>query len=453
MPAVLGIDVDAPRLCMTLLQNLHQPAHSPFFSLFPKPTTSKCLNGFARSIASEAAKPQWVTRCIRVKNLPSTFTVAKLVTLKGFGRPIESVIILPDSSEREIRYLQNGGAALAVKAAREGDVVLDGQKLEVKLWTPQPLPVEIIAAVALRSASQILWLQPPEHFKTEAALEQEVKRFGEVESIWIDESKGRAQVTFGDIRAAMKACKSLLSEKAWEGCTVSFYSQQERIYPREDGSKHQGHPHTVYLSHLPPNLASQQLSKSLKDVLDWKYGEPLMRLFINEDGAFLTFRNSDAAKNFYDTYEPAGSTQKSWHRPKPPLLCQVAAANLGATRTLCIVNFDVQRIWPGRIRVDFSKFGGIVRTEVDAKNRLGFVEFMDILDACKAIEYIRENKGDFSIYAGSKIGFWHNTRPRFGRSLQPKFLLRYMEFGGTTSLSSPIEELQSKPGSLFSLTL
>ncbi|KAF5366269.1 hypothetical protein D9758_005806 [Tetrapyrgos nigripes] len=409
------------------LSFLPRPARSSLLSLLPRSTCLSCSRRFVRKIASEALKSskEPLTRCVLIKNLPPTFTVAKLLSLKGFGRPIESVIRRPSSNEVEICYLQPAGAACVVRAAKKGDFVMDGQKLKVEFCRPRPLPVEIIAAVSLRPASRRLLLRLPKCFRTEKALEEEMQRFGEMEQMWMAEDGKKATVTFSDIATALKAGKTLRSEKAWADSNVTFYVQYKHIYPRDP----QVYPHTVCLSHL--DLAPYQLLSGLKDVLDWKMGEPLVCCSMNKNSAFLKFRDWDAAKIFYDTYNPPGRIQKSWANDETPILSnQVTAAILGASRTLSISNLDIQRIWSGRLREDFGKFGDVIRTFVELEHRRAVVEFADIMHACKAIDHIYNNGSDFSVYAGSKIGFWH--RPRSGVT-PPVFYLRPMEIGGSTS--------------------
>ncbi|KAF5366290.1 hypothetical protein D9758_005796 [Tetrapyrgos nigripes] len=347
--------------CMRFLRNPYPPIRFSLLSLPPRPTTPRCSAAFVRTMVSESPKP-WGTRCILIKNLPSTFDIAKLLGLRGLGRHIESVIRRPESNECEIRYLQNAGALLVVNASERG-LVMDGQKLEVKLLAPQTLPVEIIAAVALRSAHRTLWLRPPEQFKTEIALEQELKRFGKVEIIWIDESKGRAQVTFADIRTAIKAWKSLRSEKAWEGCGVAFRIISGHILPHEEDFTSQDHPSNVLLS---PISDLYQLSETLKDILVWKDGEPLISFHLQSNTAFLKFRNTILAKRFYDACKPPGNILKKWNYKRVPRdTNRINASKLGATRTLILTDLNDTRIESSRLHEDFSKFGSLIKTEVD----------------------------------------------------------------------------------------
>ncbi|KAF5366266.1 hypothetical protein D9758_005805 [Tetrapyrgos nigripes] len=418
---------------------LHPPACSSHLTLLPRSTTARCMKFFLRSMASEAvtseATTSWknkpLTRCVRVKNLPPTFTVTKLLRLKGMSRPIESVYRLPDHNEVEIHYLQPCGATRAVRAASEGNLVIDGQELEVRLCEPQRFPVEIVAGIVLKSASRVLWLRPPEQFKTVMALEEVMKRFGEVEDIWIDESGAKAKVTFSRIGMAMEAWKSLRSDEAWADSNVTFHIEHLQIFPREDNSTTAGQHRTVYLSHLPLDLDPHQLMKSVEDMIVWRHSEPILSFSMCNNTAFFHFKDSVSAQIFYDAYEPLGGIQKGWsHQDGPPAVSQLTAANLGASRQLSMIGLDVTRIDSRRLRWDFSEFGGVVRAHVDKRNCTALITFADILHACKAIDHIHENPSDFSLYKGAKIMFWHRERPKVGQTTRSLFYLRPMRIGG-----------------------
>ncbi|KAF5369036.1 hypothetical protein D9758_002961 [Tetrapyrgos nigripes] len=380
-------------------------------------TSTRCLAGLARRMATEA--PRSPTRAVLVKNLPPAFSVSKLLALKGVGGPIESIVMPPESNEVKILYVQTGRATGVIKAGEEGALVMDGQTLDVNLTRTEALPVEVVAAIALKSASRKIGLQVPEQFKTETALEAEMKRFGEIERIWIEQGGNKATVTFLNIKDALKAHKALRVEKAWEAHPVHFMSDRMQLLPKKADSK--DGRHSVLLQNLPFDITLPRLLTSLRGILPWSNGEPLMYVSMMENNAFLKFRNSTCSEMFYNTYKPTRRIQKSWPKNNhSPTLSQVTASKLGATRTLFIRDFNDPRINHERLHKDFNKFGAIVRAYVDVPNRRAWVEFVDILSPCKAIRNIQENSHDYSIYAGARVEFaYHHQLGQMHAPLRP----------------------------------
>ncbi|THV04767.1 hypothetical protein K435DRAFT_774303 [Dendrothele bispora CBS 962.96] len=350
------------------------------------------------------------SRTVVISNVPPTFNMRNFLALKGFGRPIESVIVHPDNKKVEISFLERRSAELLAAAREKNEFALDGHELELEFVKPRPIPVEVIAAIGTREASRKIILNslPKRDGKegwTEKELEEEMGRYGKVESVWIDPQNGqKATVVFADILQAVKASKTLRIEEAYKDSGVRFYSDVTlKTHLPESG---EDGPHSVYLTGLPLDITPSRLLKDLNSVLVFERGEPLIRVNMVKNTAFLHFTYPSVAKLFYDSYHPTRGVSKSWaandgviHRK------HIAAIRLGATRTVYITDFNDPRINFDRLRTDFSKFGRLAHVYTDWDSRRAYVEFTDITSACNAIDHIAENNRNFSIYAGSRISF------------------------------------------------
>ncbi|KAF5317468.1 hypothetical protein D9758_018047 [Tetrapyrgos nigripes] len=315
--------------------------------------------------------------------------------------PIESVIKHPDR-QVEIRYLEARAADYVRHlAGKRPGLELNGQFFQVKLVGQHRLPIEVIAAIGLRAASRTLVLQNIRENYTAEELEEEMRRFGEVDRVLMDPSGRGATVDFCRLITASQALKTLCKED-WD---VAFRT----LIPRPED------PRNDHLTVLLGNLKSTSLQGLLRDLgslLQFHNGDPMsVRMF--EKCAFLTFSNAENAREFFNNYKKPKGIIKDWaSKIRIKNLHHRAAVKLGASRELRLDGFTDKRVDFARLHQDFSKFGEIYYVFRDWKKDHARIVFTDVISALKAVEDIYENRSNYSVYSGARVTFGHPPAPK-----------------------------------------
>ncbi|KAF5343040.1 hypothetical protein D9758_011168 [Tetrapyrgos nigripes] len=389
-------------------------------------------------------------RSILVRNLPRKNIDPKtgrsmqerLFALKGMGRPIESTRIFrgrkgnlendtdtyaiihflsPDSAKRVVALGANGRAKpqWLKKEEKEkgkeesvgGDgLYLNGRRLSFKLIPSHRLPVEVVAAVGLKSAVRriiifmdggkgLAWTSQEKEKGRDISIEGlqkelALERFGELDSVYFDSEKC-ALMRFTHLMSATKALRTLRQE-GWR-VNYSNSASPRSIRPVDE-------PHCLRLAPV-----DSPLPKALRDLesrmdLDQNPWQDILRAHVYNGRLFLHFLKPAHAKAFYDTYE--GPLRKSWDpQQTPPFGFQIHAVHLGASRVLCIDGFTNPGITFDQLHRDFSKLGEIYYVFADWQRACARVVFTNYTTALKAIEDIYENPEKYGIYVGARFTF------------------------------------------------
>ncbi|KAF5352174.1 hypothetical protein D9758_009206 [Tetrapyrgos nigripes] len=389
-------------------------------SLLPSSTAfSRCPRLF-----SSLTRPP--SRVILIKNFPATSTIDDFLSLRGTGKPIESVIRRKD--ELQIHYLESDGVKSVRHFSNRDQLVLpDGQVLTTEILHTHRLPVEIIAAIGLRGASRTIAIRDLRGHSKEVLEQGMERRFGKVERIWVHEDGTHGIVTFSHIRAAMKAQKTLLEE----GWPVNFrpnLPRPERIRLRDSGRPH----YAVRLEGIPVGSGARDILRDLKDILRFQNGDP-MRVHTLRDMADLFFSDPTHAEHFRKFYQPPPGVIAAWSpKDRPPAETDVAAIKLGACRTILIDGFVDPGVTFDRLHRDFSKFGEIFYVYLDPKKAHARIVYTNIASSFKAIDDIYQDRAKYDIYHGARVTFGHIRKNKKELShLRPIFI----GHGGASSKS------------------
>ena len=110
--------------------------------------------------------------------------------------------------------------------------------------------------------------------------------------------------------------------------------------------------------------------------------------------AFVTFVDPNAALAFYNRGSFEGVVLKGkrlkvgWGKATPLPSPVASAVQAGASRNVYIGAID-ESITEDRLRKDFSDFGDIELVNIIPDKNIGFVNFIDILSAVKAVETMK----------------------------------------------------------------
>ncbi|CAB4478061.1 unnamed protein product [Rhizophagus irregularis] len=171
---------------------------------------------------------------------------------------------------------------------------------------------------------------------------------------------------------------------------------------------------TVYLGNLPPDAP-------VDEILNQVRVGPIesVRILADKSCAFISFMDGAAAMNFYQD----ASTRKiliqgqelkvGWGKASPvPVNVQVAVSTQNATRNVYLGNLD-ETITESTLREDLSKYGPIDTVKIVREKNIGFVHFLTIASAMKAVQSLPTE----SKYANKKVNYGKDRcaqRPNIG---------------------------------------
>lgn len=138
--------------------------------------------------------------------------VDELLNLVRFG-PIESVRLLPEKSCVFISFLDGATAAAFHADATVKKLTLRGQELKIGWGKPSPVPNPIIQGIALAKATRNVFIGGLHPDLTEAALRDDMNRFGPIDQVKIVRDKSIGFIHFLSIAAAMKVSRQVQLSK------------------------------------------------------------------------------------------------------------------------------------------------------------------------------------------------------------------------------------------------
>ncbi|CAG8457391.1 4912_t:CDS:1 [Scutellospora calospora] len=228
---------------------------------------------------------------------------------------------------------------------------------------------------------------------------------------------------------------------------------------------------TVYLGNLPTEVNIEEMMNQVRV-------GPVesVRILNDKSCAFISFMDGAAAMLFYQD----ASTRKlvlngqelkvGWGKPSPvPITVQVAVNAQNASRNVYLGNLD-ESITESTLREDLSKYGTIENVKIVREKNIGFVHFMSISNAMKAVQMLPTDPK----YANKKVNYGKDRcaqRPSVGNGVTPQYAfpassLSFQSFGNaamgfgfdpyhsaTVAASSHIDngsELRSPTSPLFS---
>jgi len=190
---------------------------------------------------------------------------------------------------------------------------------------------------------------------------------------------------------------------------------------------------TVYLGNLPPD-------SPVDEILNQVRVGPIesVRILADKSCAFISFMDGAAAMSFYQD----ASTRKiliqgqelkvGWGKASPvPVNVQVAVSTQNATRNVYLGSLD-ETITENTLREDLSKYGPIDTVKIVREKNIGFVHFLTIASAMKAVQTLPTEPK----YANKKVNYGKDRcaqRPSLNGTAQyttfPTGTLNFQSFG------------------------
>ncbi|KAG0362970.1 hypothetical protein BGZ54_008397 [Gamsiella multidivaricata] len=405
---------------------------------------------FQMSFPSPMATVPVAIRTIYIGNVPAGATIHEILNFVQTGN-IESARLLPEKNCAFISFLDANAALAFHQLAGAKKLQVRDQDLKVGWGKASSVPATVLQAVQ-QGATRNVFVGSVDENITEDVLMTDFSAYGTVEDIRIMRDKGIAFVHFTHIASAMKAVANLPQETLYSGRRINYgkdrcakfavsappgafgYGSSYAAYgvsPVSFSSKFDrqgaggrtggmavGHRQnegvsmsvltaegnrTIYLGSIAPDTTCEDICNVIRGGIlsSIKYMEA-------KHIAFVTFVDPEAARKFYQMASTKGCLVKGrrlkvgWGQNKHTLPVPVIQAlSAGATRNVYVGGVegvaDVEKL-----RKDFSEFGEVEMVNILKEKNCGFVNFVNVLFAVKAVESIVESKPE---YAMSRINY------------------------------------------------
>ncbi|KAJ3286576.1 hypothetical protein HK104_008972 [Borealophlyctis nickersoniae] len=388
-------------------------------------------SAYANGLSSLAA----TMRTVYLGNLPSPIIYEEVINhIKG--GPLEQVKILEEKNCAFVTFIYAADAQTYYQDAQSKHLYINNQEVKIGWGKHSSLPANVLAAVS-SGASRNVFVGNIDETLTDQVLAQEFGKFGPIDQIKILPDKRIAFVHMASVTAAMKAVSTLPNDPRWASRRINYgkdrcaYNQKASASsssssgssgsvlpfgyaggfnqpvgmgyggmsfdPFNGGSGSMtngqasppGSNRTVYLGGIHPDVTT-------KDLCDVIRGGILQNIKYMPDKniAFVTFIDPSAAVAFYNRGTFEGVVLKGkrlkvgWGKAVPLPATVAGAVQAGASRNVYIGAID-ETVTEDRLRKDFSDFGDIELVNIIPDKNIGFVNFIDILSAVKAVETMK----------------------------------------------------------------
>ncbi|KNC96864.1 uncharacterized protein SPPG_07696 [Spizellomyces punctatus DAOM BR117] len=347
-------------------------------------------------------------RTIYLGNLPPLVSYEEVINIVK-GGSLEQVKILEEKNCAFVTFVEATAAHAFHADSQAKRPHIGTQEIKVGWGKHSTIPPTILAAIQ-GGASRNVFIGNIDEGVTEPMLTQEFGRFGPVDQIKILFEKRIAFVHMASIAAAMKAVSTLPNDSRWANRRINYGKDRCAYQPKVAGlvqnmgfgmtfdpfnglsgqmNGNAGTNRTVYLGSIHPDVTT-------KDLCDVIRGGILQNIKYMPDKniAFVTFIDPSSAVNFYNrgTYEGVvlkGKRLKvGWGKATSLPQSVAVAVQSGASRNVYIGAID-ELITEDRLRKDFSEFGDIELVNIIPEKNIGFVNFVDIMSAVKAVESMK----------------------------------------------------------------
>ncbi|KAJ3186179.1 hypothetical protein HDU85_007619 [Gaertneriomyces sp. JEL0708] len=392
-------------------------------------------------------------RTIYLGNLPPLITYEEVINLVK-GGTLEQVKVLEDKNCAFVTFVDAAAAQAFHSEYQSRRLHVGSQEIKVGWGKHSTIPSTILGAIQ-SGASRNVFIGNIDETITEATLQNEFGRFGAIDQIKILAEKRIAFVHMASIAAAIKAVNNLPNDPRWANRRINYGRDRCAYQPKMNmvtggrpspngapvsngghgmmypGNGHHGSPYpppivnynvnipydpfmanpsqvpanginrTVYLGSIHPDVTT-------KDLCDVIRGGILQNIKYMPDKniAFVTFVDPNAAVGFYNRGMMEGVVLKGkrlkigWGKPSSVPTGVATAVSQGASRNVYIGAIDDQ-VTEDRLRKDFADFGDIELVNIIPDKNIGFVNFVDIMSAVKAVENMKGHPD----YAQYKINY------------------------------------------------
>jgi len=375
-------------------------------------------------------------RTIYVGNLAPDTTYEELLNHVR-GGIIDNVKIIEDKNCAFITFVEASAAAAFQQDANSKRIVVKDSELKFNWGKPSQISPNILVAVN-NQATRTVYIGNTDETVTESFLQEELSKFGIVESIKILPEKHIAFVYMTSVSAAIKAVQTLPNDSKWANRRVNYGKDRCAVPIKPNPNMMYGNGYSQYgllnyqalgfdmfnnqnpqmspimINSNPTNnrtifLGSLHPETTAKDICDVVRGGILQDVKYKPDKAiaFVTFIDPNAATAFYNRVQSEGLSIKKrmvkvgWGKMSTQLNQQVAkAVQNNASRNVYLGNIN-ETITEEKLKKDFSEYGEVELINIVPDKNIAFVNFTDILSAVKAVEGIQNNED----YKTFKVGY------------------------------------------------
>ncbi|KAJ1565572.1 hypothetical protein HK096_001869 [Nowakowskiella sp. JEL0078] len=380
-------------------------------------------------------------RTLYIGNIPLGTTIEEICSVIKTGM-LEHIKILEDKNCAFVSFVEASAAAQFHSECATRVLAINGQAVKVGFGNKiLPIPADVQAAISV-GASRNVFIGGVDETVDEIYLHQEFSKFGLVDQIKILRDKHYAFIHMSSISSAVKAVQTLPTDPNWAGRKLGYgkdrclpanpmkgipqqqqQPQQQMVQPMTmnmfgapqqmqfQGFSLNGYQlgmdltmqnRTIYIGNIPPEA-------TLKDLCDVIRGGILekIKLTMDKKCAFATFMDIPAAQAFYNRGQTDGVVVKgkrvriNWGKPSMTSPHIQQAVLLGASRNVYIGNIDTTIYNEEKLRNDFAQFGEIELVNLVPEKNAGFVNFIDIAFAIRAVEAMKLD-GE---YAAFRVNF------------------------------------------------
>lgn len=389
------------------------------------------------------------SRTVYLGNIPKDVTANEILNHVRSGT-VESIKLIPSKNCAFVSFLDEKPATLFHSDAILKRLAINNQDIKVGWGKPSPVQPVVASCVQRYNATRNVYIGNLPDGITENELRQDVKEFGEIDTIKLLLDKRIAFVHFTSIIAAIRCVQSLpLVEKykdrrifyGKDRCAFITKTQQHNaaqylgLNPNQDnfltqvnrdlianalvqqsnaaamiatstgGNANLGN-RTIYLGNLHPDSTIEEICNVVRGGILQN-----IRLIQEKHVCFITFIDPISAAQFYAMSSLHGliihnrKIKVGWGKHSGPLPNSInLAVGNGASRNIYIGGLDkIPEIVFSKEKLfnDFKEFGDIEQINFFQERHCCFVNFTNISNAIKAIDGIRNNPD----YQKCKINF------------------------------------------------
>ncbi|GMM27997.1 Mrn1 protein [Martiniozyma asiatica (nom. inval.)] len=394
-------------------------------------------------------QPQQIStsRTVYLGNIPPDLSATELLNHVRSGA-VESLKMVPSKCCAFVAFLDTNAAALFHSDAILKRLTIDNHDIKVGWGRPSQLSPQVATAVSRYNATRNVYLGNLPEGTTEQELINDLKSFGEIDTIKMLPERRIAFIHFTSIGAAVQCVQSLplaakyKDRKIFYGkdrCafitktqqhnaaqylgispTDNFLTQVDRdlianalvqqsnaaamIATSTGGQENLGN-RTIYLGNLHPDSTIEEICNVVRGGILQN-----VRLINERHVCFITFIDPISAAQFYAISTLHGliihnrKIKVGWgkHSGALPNSINLAVGN-GASRNIYIGGLDKVNVLFTKEKLlnDFAEFGDIEQVNFFQERHCCFVNFTNIASAIKAIDGIRSNND----YRYCKINF------------------------------------------------
>jgi RNA recognition motif-containing protein len=353
------------------------------------------------------------SRTIYFGNVPESSTISKL--LNYVNGMIDTIKHISEKNCVFVTFIDYLIAQRVFKDFQGNRIIIDDHEVKVG-WGHSSALNPFIYANILKGATRNVFINNLDPIMNQQWLIKELSRFGTVETVRILAEKRIAFVHMMSIASAIKAVSMLQEESQWASSRI-FYGRDrcgdyidnaDEFKDEQKESKEKGDLRTVYLGGIKAGVKLKTICDVLILLIKSIRGGILQHIRYLEDKnvAFATFIYPSDAAAFYQHCLDNGLAIKSkkvkigWGNPSSLPLSLSYAVQQGANRNVYVGQLK-DTVTEEILEKDFSMFGEIEMINFKPTKNYGFISFLDISCAIRAVATLRE-QGD---YVDCKIGY------------------------------------------------